>query len=170
MNPREEIKDIAPKLSLWKYKEGYTVPKGYFENLSDKMYERVLEEEKLEPYFTSLPNEVMRKIQEEDKGKVISIRPFFKYAIAAAFMFLIGTLVWTNLDGGEPDLLTSIESSDDLDYIIESVSIEDIFDSEFFDNEILDEVLANEEYETQLNDSAEDFLFDADDELLEEFL
>lgn len=170
MNPREEIKDIAPKLSLWKYKEGYTVPEGYFENLSDRMLDRVLEEEKLEPYFTSLPNEVMRKIKEEDKGKIISIRPFLKYVAAAVIMLSIGTLVWNNLNDSEPDLLASIEDSEELDYIIESVSIEDIFDTDIFDDDILDEVLANEEYDIPLNDSAEDFLFDADDELLEEFL
>ena len=33
MNPREEIKDLAPKLFEWKHSEGYKVPVDYFDNL-----------------------------------------------------------------------------------------------------------------------------------------
>ncbi len=171
MNPREEIKDIAPKLSLWKYGEGYKIPDGYFEGLSDRICERVEEDEKLDKYFSALPDEVMQKIKQEQKGKVMSIRPFLKYAVAAAFFMIMGTLVWNNVDSEfASDQTVSLEDSEELNYIIEAISLEDIFDTEFIDDETFEEILVNEDDEFIFNNSTEELLYEVDDELLEEFL
>ena len=171
MNPREEIKDIAPTLSEWKHSEGYTVPSNYFERLSYNVLEYVEETKKLEPYFQSLPNQVMSKVKQEEKGKVMPIRSYYKYGLAAAILIVAGTILWsTVIEETIAPTYSMIEYSEDLDYIINEISIEDIFDSEFIDDESLDEILVSGEEQYSADDSAEDVLFDADDELLEEFL
>lgn len=171
MNPREEIKDMAPELSHWKHNEGYTVPSSYFNNLSDNVIKRVEEGEKLEPYFQSLPDQVINKIKREEKVKVVSIRSYFKYGTAAAILIAAGTMLWSSLiEETITPTYSMIEDIEDLDYIIEEISMEDIFDSEFIDNESLDEIFASGEEQYSTDESAEDLLFDADDELLEEFL
>lgn len=171
MNPREEIKDMALKLSQWKHNEGYTVPSSYFNNLSDNVIKRIEEGEKLEPYFQSLPDQVINKIKREEKVKVMSIRSYYKYGVAAAILIAAGTMLWSSLiEETITPAYSTIEGSEDLDYIVDEVSMEDIFDSEFIDDESLDEIFASGEEQIFTNESAEDLLFDADDELLEEFL
>lgn len=171
MSPREEIKDVAPKLSEWKHSEGYKVPLDYFDNLPACVMKHIQETEKLEPYFQSLPDQVMNKIKREEKVKVVSIRSYFKYGIAASILISIGTMVWSSLlEETTTPTYSMIESSEDYNYIVEELSMEDIFDSEFIDDESLDEIFASEETQYSADESAEDLLFDADDELLEEFL
>lgn len=171
MNPREEIKDIAPTLSQWNHSEGYIVPSNYFENLSNDMMVRLETTEKLDPYFLSLPDQLMAKIKEEEKTKVMTFKSYYKYVIAAGLLIAAGTMLWTNLVeeiGGSA--YSMIEDSEDLDYIIDELSMEDIFDVEFIDDESLEEILANGEEQYTTDDLAEDLLYDAKDELLEEFL
>ena len=171
MNPREEIKDIAPNLSQWKLSEGYSVPTDYFGSLNESIIERVDESEKLESYFTSLPDQVMQKIKQEEKSKVVSLGSYFKYGVAAALLLAVGSMIYSNLL--EEAVLPSysmIETSEDFNYIIDEISLEDIFDSEFIDDESLEELLVSGEDEFSADDLAEEFIFDADDETLEEFL
>jgi len=171
MNPREEIKDLAPKLSEWKHSEGFKVPVDYFDNLSVSVMKHMQETEKLEPYFQSLPDQVINKIKREEKVKVMSIRSYFKYSIAAVILISVGTMMWSSLLEESTTLNYSmIEGSEDYNYIVEELSMEDIFDSEFIDDESLDEIFASEEGQYSADESSEDLLFDVDDELLEEFL
>lgn len=171
MDPKEEIKDIAPKLSLWKYKEGFQVPEGYFENLSNSVQVKIEERQNLDPYFDSLPDQVMNRIEQENSKKIISIQTYLKYAVAALFFVSIGTLLWNNIqeDITTPSLAI-IEDTEEIDYIIESISIEDIFNTEFIDDADLDEIFANEDDDLFLIESVEEVLHDAEDALLEEFL
>ena len=97
MNPREEIKDLAPKLFDWRHSEGYKVPVDYFDNLYVSVMRHIQETEKLEPYFQSLPNQVMNKIKREEKVKAVSIKSYFKYSIAAAILISVGTMMWPSL-------------------------------------------------------------------------
>ena len=62
-----------------------------------------------------------------------------------------------------------IEGSEDYNYVVQELSVEDIFDLEFIDDETLDEIFASEEGQYFIDESSEDLLFDVDDELLEEF-
>ena len=171
MNPREEIKKIAPTLSQWNHNEGYLVPSNYFDKLSNNVINRVEETEKLEPYFESLHDRVMNKVKEEEKRKVIPISSFYKYGIAAAILITAGTMLWTNLK--EETIVPTYsmtENVEDLDYIVNEISMEDIFDSEFIDDESLDEIFGSGEDLISSDDSIEDLLFEGGDELLEELL
>ena len=171
MNPREEIKDIAPKLSQWKHPEGYTLPADYFVDLSDNVLLRAKEIENLEPYFNSLSDQVMNKIKEEEKGKVIPIRSYLKYVVAAAMLITVGTLLWSN-QAKESTMPTyaMLETSEELDFIIDEIAMEDIFDSEFIDDESLDEILVYDLELIAVDDFAEEILYNASDDILEEFL
>ena len=62
-----------------------------------------------------------------------------------------------------------IEGSEDYNYVVQELSVEDIFDLEFIDDETLDEIFTSEEGQYFIDESSEDLLFDVDDELLEEF-
>ena len=170
MNPREEIKDLAPKLFDWKHSEGYKVPVDYFDNLSVSVMKHMQETEKLESYFQSLPNQVMNKIKREEKVKAVSIKSHFKYSIAAAILISAGTMMWSSLLG-ELTISTysMVEGSEDYNYVVQELSVEDIFDLEFIDDETLDEIFTSEEGQYFIDESSEDLLFDVDDELLEEF-
>ena len=170
MSPREEIKDLAPKLFEWKHSEGYNVPVDYFDNLSVSVMKHIQETEKLELYFLSLPDQVMNKIRREEKGKAMSTKSYFKYSIAAVILISVGTMMWSSLlEEPTTSTYSMIEGSEDYNYIVEELSMEDIFDSEFIDDESLYEILASEKEQYFIDESSEDFLFDVDDELLEEF-
>ncbi len=170
MNSREEIKDLAPKLYDWKHSEGYKVPVDYFDNLSVSVMKHMQETEKLEPYFQSLPNQVMNKIKCEEKVNAVSIKSYFKYSIAAAILISVGTMMWPSLLEDSTILNDSmIEDNEDYNYVVQELSVEDIFDLEFIDDETLDEIFASEEGQYFIDESSEDLLFDVDDELLEEF-
>lgn len=171
MKPREEIKDIAPILSQWEHKEAYSVPIDYFANLPGSMIERVTQSKELEPYFMSLPDQVMNKIKQEDKGKVVSIRTYYKYVVAATLLLVVGTMVWSSMTA-DPAATTyaMFESNEDLEYIFDEIPLVDILDSEFVDDETFEEVLVNVEDQLYLDEIAEEILFYADDEILEEFL
>jgi hypothetical protein len=128
------------------------------------------ETEKLEPYFQSLPNQVMNKIKREEKVKAVSIKSYFKYSIAAAILISVGTMMWPSLLEDSTILNDSmIEDNEDYNYVVQELSVEDIFDLEFIDDETLDEIFASEEGQYFIDESSEDLLFDVDDELLEEF-
>ena len=171
MNPREEIKNIAPTLSKWKHTEGYVVPADYFEKLSNNVINRVEETEKLESYFESLPNEVMNKVKHKEKRKVLPIRSFYKYGVAAAILITVGTVLWPSLmEETITPTYSMTENNEDLDFIVDEISMEDIFDSDFIDDESLDEIFAIGEDPISSDDSIKDLLFDGDDELLEELL
>jgi len=171
MNPREEIKEMAPELSRWNQGEGYTIPNDYFEKFSERIIDRVKESEELKTYFDALPNQVMDKIKKEKKSKVYSLRSFIQYGAVAAALLVVGSLVWSNMSISNPDASFSLlNSSEDLDYIIDEIAIEEIFDSEFIDDELLDEILVSEEENYSIDDTTEDLFLDAEDELLEEFL
>jgi len=170
MNPREEIKDLAPKLFDWKHSEGYKVPVDYFDNLYVSVMRHTQETEKLEPYFQSLPNQVMNKIKREEKVKAVSIKSYFKYSIAAAILISAGTMMWSSLlEEFTISTYSIIEGSEDYNYVVQELSVEDIFDLEFIDDETLDEIFTSEEGQYFIDESSEDLLFDVDDELLEEF-
>ena len=62
-----------------------------------------------------------------------------------------------------------IEDNEDYNYVVQELSVEDIFDLEFIDDETLDEIFASEEGQYFIDESSEDLLFDVDDEFLEEF-
>ena len=62
-----------------------------------------------------------------------------------------------------------IEDNEDYNYVVQELSVEDIFDLEFIDDETLDEIFTSEEGQYFIDESSEDLLFDVDDELLEEF-
>lgn len=175
MNPREEIKEIANTLSQWKHDEGYVIPEGYFNNVSNLVMDRVAEEEKLEPYFEALPDRVMDRIkQEEDNSnhsKTINIKPLYKYLVAAAMLMVAGTLIWSNQEVQPVAPVYSMnEYTQDLEYIEEEMSLEEILDSEFIEDELLDEILVSGEEYYSADESAEDILYEVGDELLEEFL
>ncbi len=170
MNPREEIKDLAPKLFDWRHSEGYKVPVDYFDNLYVSVMRHIQETEKLEPYFQSLPNQVMLKIKREEKVKAVSIKSYFKYSIAAAILISAGIMMWSSLlEELTISTYSMIEGSEDYNYIVQELSVEDIFDLEFIDDETLDEIFTSEEGQYFIDESSEDLLFNVDDELLEEF-
>ena len=170
MNPREEIKDLAPKLFDWRHSEGYKVPVDYFDNLYVSVMRHMQETEKLEPYFQSLSNQVMLKIKREEKVKAVSIKSYFKYSIAAAILISAGIMMWSSLlEELTISTYSMIEGSEDYNYIVQELSVEDIFDLEFIDDETLDEIFTSEEGQYFIDESSEDLLFDVDDELLEEF-
>ena len=170
MNPREEIKDLAPKLFDWRHSEGYKVPVDYFDNLYVSVMRHMQETEKLEPYFQSLSNQVMLKIKREEKVKAVSIKSYFKYSIAAAILISAGIMMWSSLlEELTISTYSMIEGSEDYNYIVQELSVEDIFDLEFIDDETLDEIFTSEEGQYFIDESSEDLLFNVDDELLEEF-
>ena len=142
----------------------------YFDNLYVSVMRHMQETEKLEPYFQSLPNQVMNKIKREEKVKAVSIKSYFKYSIAAAILISAGTMMWSSLLG-ELTISTysMVEGSEDYNYVVQELSVEDIFDLEFIDDETLDEIFTSEEGQYFIDESSEDLLFDVDDELLEEF-
>lgn len=169
MNPREEIKDIAPELSRWTHEEGYEVPVDYFSSLSDIMVAKVEEKEKLKPYFDSLPDQIMSRVREEKQR--VSISRYYKYGVAAAILILVGNMLWSNFNNEiVAPTYSMMEYNEDLEYIVDEVSMEDIFDTEFIDDESLEEVLTSGVDPFYTDDSAEHLFLDADDELLEDFL
>jgi hypothetical protein len=100
----------------------------------------------------------------------VSIKSYFKYSIAAAILISAGTMMWSSLLG-ELTISTysMVEGSEDYNYVVQELSVEDIFDLEFIDDETLDEIFTSEEGQYFIDESSEDLLFDVDDELLEEF-
>ncbi len=171
MNPREEIKVIAPTLSRWKISDRSTVPSDYFDTLADKVLESVEVAEKMEEYFQSLPDQVIHKIKQEETTNVNPILSYYKYVIAASIFIAVGTILWSSLTNETVSPSYSmIEIGEDLDYIIDEISVEDIFDFEFIDDKTFEEVLVSEDGQFSEEDLVDDLLFDVDDEILEEFL
>lgn len=176
MDPREEIKDIAPTLSQWQHEEGYTVPSGYFDQLSDAVLSRVHEGDKMDLYFNSLPDRVMNKIDQEENrskenvSKVLPIRAFYKYAVAAALLIAVGTMVWTTTsDDITPDTYVMSVETEELNYILDNVSLDDFLTSDIIEDEVFEALLVSDvEYEEESIDAL--FYNISDDDILEEFL
>lgn len=171
MDPKQELKKIAPNLAQLDQTKGYRVPHDYFANLSDKLMDRVYEEERLQPYFANLSDQVLDKINKEKATNIVSIRSFFRYAIAAVFLLTMGSLLWMNTanDFDQP-IYASIEETDDLDFILDNVSLEEILSSEQIEDDVFEEIFASEDIYIYSEESLGNLFYETnDDDLLEEF-
>lgn len=170
MNPREEIKDIAPKLSQMENEKRRPIPNDYFSELQNNVMNRLEESKKLEIYFEELPDKVLNTVRKEET-KVFNIQPFLKYGVAAILLLCIGTLFWNNNElEGDATYALYEEENEDLDFIIEELSMEEILDSDFIDEEALEEILVSYDNEDSSERWVEEIFYDADDDLLEDFL
>ncbi len=105
-------------------KEGFAVPEGYFDNFQERLMHRieaVSEEHDLpkedgfvvpEDYFDQLQQQLSQKISEPE-SKVIPLRPYRKYYLAAAAIAaIIVTVVGLNWESQEPLTFQDIASSE----------------------------------------------------------
>ncbi len=160
-------------------KEGFKVPEGYLEGLTDRILNRVKEEAPDLPkeegfnlpegYFDSLNERVQNRLSEEKNPKVIRLNPWKKYyfvaaSIAALVVIVIGIrmsraddfsfsdLASTELEHylTETDLgLTSYEIAEVLP--VEDIELNDILDTELNEENILDYLDENVEDLDELN-------------------
>lgn len=172
MEHRNEIKDIAPTLSKWNQKEGYTIPKDYFDGLSDNILNRANEEGNLEPYFSSLPDQVMDKLKKEESTKVITIRSWYRYGAVAALLIAVGSIIWSyNSDDTHLETYAVSTEAEELEYILDNVTIDEFLNSDIIDDATFEELLVSGEENAIVIESIEDLFYTYDDdELLEEFL
>ncbi|MFK5879423.1 MAG: hypothetical protein QM478_07990 [Flavobacteriaceae bacterium] len=114
---REELKNIAPKLSeLKSIKTGFEVPNGYFDSLEDKVMSKLITEDTNdipEGYFDTIEDRVFEKIKNEET-KVISLKSRFvkiaaPMAIAASILLLIALQLFNT---NQEDLFANLETSE----------------------------------------------------------
>ena len=160
-------------------KEGFKVPEGYFEGLTDRILDRVKEkapdlpkEEGFtlpEGYFDSLNERVQKRLSDSENPGVIRMNPWKKYyfvaaSIAALVVIVIGIrmsrsddftfsdLASTELENylNETDLgLTSYELAEVLP--VEELEVNDILDAGLNEENIIDYLDENVEDLDELN-------------------
>ena len=160
-------------------KEGFKLPDGYFEGLTDRILEKVAEDTSSLPkkegfkvpegYFDSLNERVSTNIAPDEDTKVIRLNPWKKYyfvaaSIAALIVIVIGfrlsqTESYTFSDLANAELesylnetdlgLTSYEIAEVLP--IEELEVNDILDTALNEENILDYLDENVEDLDELN-------------------
>ena len=106
----------------WKKNKGFKTPEGYFEGLTDKIMDKLSEEERSIPenegfgvpenYFESL-NERIKDRLEPKETKVVQLHSYRKYWVAAASIaavFLLAVLIpWKGTEATSFDALASAD-------------------------------------------------------------
>ncbi len=160
-------------------KEGFKLPEGYFEGLTDRILEGIEEDTSKLPdkegfavpegYFDSLDERVRKAISPDEDSKVVRLNPWKKYyfvaaSIAALIIIVIGfqlsqTQEFTFSDLANAELenyldetdlgLTSYEIAEVLP--IEELEVNDILDTALNEENILDYLDENVEDLDELN-------------------
>ena len=160
-------------------KEGFKLPEGYFEGLTDRILEGIEEDTSKLPdkegfavpegYFDSLDERVRKAISPDEDSKVVRLNPWKKYyfvaaSIAALVIIVIGfqlsqTQEFTFSDLANAELenyldetdlgLTSYEIAEVLP--IEELEVNDILDTALNEENILDYLDENVEDLDELN-------------------
>ena len=160
-------------------KEGFKLPEGYFEGLTDRILEGIAEDTSKLPdkegfavpegYFDSLDERVRKAISPDEDSKVVRLNPWKKYyfvaaSIAALIIIVIGfqlsqTQEFTFSDLANAELenyldetdlgLTSYEIAEVLP--IEELEVNDILDTALNEENILDYLDENVEDLDELN-------------------
>jgi hypothetical protein len=95
MNAKDELKSLSEILSSIKKDGAYTVPDGYFSQLSQEIREKIsisADEKNDIPkgYFNTLPDIVLKKAKENHQVKVRRLPSLLKYSgIAASLLLLV---------------------------------------------------------------------------------
>lgn len=94
MNAKDEIKSLSEILSSIKKDGAYTVPDGYFAQLSQEISKKTslpVDEKNDLPkgYFDTLPGIVLKRIKENQQAKVRRLPSLIKYTSIAASLLLL---------------------------------------------------------------------------------
>ncbi len=155
-------------------KEGFKLPEGYFEGLTDRILEGIAEDTSKLPdkegfavpegYFDSLDERVRKAISPDEDSKVVRLNPWKKYyfvaaSIAALIIIVIGfqlsqTQEFTFSDLANAELENYL---DETDLGLTSYEIAEVLPIEELDvNDILDTALNEENILDYLDENVED--------------
>ena len=101
----EELNSLSPALLNLKSKRTYSVPLGYFDELSNKISVKV------------------------KPARVVRMKPFYRYAVAAVAIGLIGVGIFTNLFKTNDNNLLNSDVYKTAYQIIDNKNFDDVLDS-----------------------------------------
>ncbi|NNF32789.1 MAG: hypothetical protein HKN68_01685 [Saprospiraceae bacterium] len=156
-------KDKIPGTDIFPERTGYQVPNGYFDELTDKIMDRVdiptYDDTDLpESYFESLPDRIMSRTgTEESSGRVVKMSGWKKYmSIAASLAIFIMGYNYFNTDAeSDIDMVASdeliLEYLDEYDVDLETATLSELefIKDEFNVMEVVEE--SDELYEYYLD-------------------
>lgn len=173
-----EILEIAPTLASLEKRNPFSIPKGYFPTLEQKVFDAIDKKQILanstpSGYFENLSDKVLDKIHAEEKVKIIPLYKRRWLSIAASFILLLGAgyLINTQTDNQveSTEFVLDIEPGETLEYLIEN---DKIYLSDLLNFDITEEELSSEETSIMelYNEDLEDLLNELDESELEELL
>jgi len=177
---KKEFRNIIESLNsedAEKIDSGFSVPEGYFDQLSVSVAEELgideVDNDLPADYFATLENRVMDTVK-QDKRRIVNL-PFRSWSAAAAILILgvVSFSLWMPNNNEEISHLQFVDDLDDeeLDYLMseEDFSLEDVLD-DTYDEEIL-ESIEIDEYAIEADDPfLEELIEDLTDSELEELL
>ncbi len=160
-------------------KDSFKTPEGYFDNLSDRLRDR-LEKENTdlpktdgfsmpEGYFEQLQNNLKQKLAEEEEPKVVTLNPYRKYyfaaaAVAAVLIAIVGlqrtvsppptfdNLASTDIDAYFENNELGLSSYEIAEVLpIDELEIKDIIENEINEENIIDYLEENLDDFNELN-------------------
>ncbi len=153
---------------------GFKTPEDYFEGLTDRLLEKLSEEDSVLPkedgfavpeaYFDTLNEKLADKIQQEDT-KVVQLNPYRKYYFAAASIAAVALIIFgLNMGQSEETTFEDLASSDIEDYFesneleLSSYEIAEVLPVDELEiNDILENQLNEDNVIEYLNDNIDDF-------------
>lgn len=153
---------------------GFKTPEGYFEDLKDKLLDKISEEDSLLPkgdgfivpddYFNTLKQKIANKITSEE-AKVIRLNPYRKYYFAAASIAAVVLVIFgLNRNTSETPTFESLAESDiesyfeDNDYDLSAYEIAEVIPiHELEINDILTNSFEEENVVDYLDENLDDF-------------
>ena len=153
---------------------GFKTPEDYFEGLTDRLLEKLSEEDSILPkedgfavpegYFDTLNEKLADKIQQEDT-KVVQLNPYRKYYFAAASIAAVALVIFgLNMRQSEEATFEDLASSDIEDYFesneleLSSYEIAEVLPVDELEiNDILENQLNEDNVIEYLNDNIDDF-------------
>jgi len=155
-------------------KEGFRLPEGYLEGLTDRILERVAEDTSDLPdkegfavpegYFDSLNERVRTNITPGDDPKVVRLKPWKKYyLVAASIAALIVIVIAFRMSQAEPFTFSDLANAELESYLNEtdlgltSYEIAEVLPIEELEvNDVLDTALNEENILDYLDENVED--------------
>ena len=177
-NIHNEIKEIAPMLAGMDKKNPFVVPKGYFSSLENRTLDSLGKKSTLtnstpEGYFDTLTDQILERVSQEEKTKVIPLYKRTWLTIAASFILVAGAiyLMNTQSDGidNNPEYTLDIEADEALDYLVENgdLYLTDLLSLDIYEYN-LDSEASN--FDILEETDLDEFLNDLDQEDLEDLL
>ncbi len=155
---KDEIKEIAPRLLAVGNKNPYTVPPNYFENLT--LDTTGTNQSVPKDYFDGLTEKVMSEVKTEKQAKVFSLN--IKKWVAAASIIGIGLVSYITMTTSDQSITSDtyaadIELEEALEYLIENdeINISDAIDLTQIDifDEVETEDMIGQEFEQILDEA-----------------